>query len=246
MTTRFVIQCTWDEVPHLSEQAKKELYDSIPIYQRDARSKGVPQLGSGAIYPVSESEIAIKPFEIPTHWPRVYALDCGWNTTAAVWAAWDRDEDILYFYSEYYKGQAEPAIHAAAIRARGDWIAGVVDPAARGRTQTDGTRLIDLYRDHGLLLAEAKNEVESGLYSVWERLSTGRIKVFSTLNNWFMEFRIYRRDDKGKVVKYKDHLMDASRYLVMSGLEHVSVKPSLFDDQDRYWVDMTRNIYTGY
>jgi len=245
-TTKFVIQADWGDCGHLTDEQKDQLWSSIPAYQRDARTKGVPALGSGAIYPVPESEITIRPFELPPHWPRVYALDVGWNQTAALWAAWDRDEDILYFYSEYYKGQAEPAIHAAAVRARGDWIPGVIDPASRGRTQTDGARLIDLYRDHGLLLAEAKNEVEAGIYNVWERLSTGRIKVFNNLNNWLMEFRIYRRDEKGKIVKYKDHLLDATRYLVMSGLDHASTKPSLFDEGDQYWANMSRNAYTGY
>lgn len=246
MSAKFVIQCDWGQVPHLSEEAKTQLWESIPAYQREARSKGVPALGSGAIYPVAESEITVKPFELPPHWPRVYGFDVGWHMTAAIWAAWDRDQDILYLYSEYYKSQAEPAIHAAGVRARGDWIPGVIDPASRGRTQTDGTRMIDLYRDHGLLLAEAKNEVESGIYTVWERMSTGRLKVFSTLNNFLMEFRIYRRDDKGKVVKSRDHLLDGLRYLCLSGLDHATTKPSLFDEGSQYWANSTRNSITGY
>ena len=37
--------------------------------------------------------------------------------------------------------------------------------------------------------------------------------------NWFREFRKYHRDDKGsgKIVKRDDHLMDATRYLTVSG-----------------------------
>jgi phage terminase large subunit-like protein len=46
----------WDDVPHLDAKSKQELLNSIPPYQRDARSKGVPQLGSGAIYPISEDD----------------------------------------------------------------------------------------------------------------------------------------------------------------------------------------------
>jgi hypothetical protein len=69
------------------------------------------------------------------------------------------------------RAQAEPAIHAASIRARGAWIPGVIDPAARGRGQVDGTRLIEQYGELGLLLAPAENAVEAGLYAVWERLS---------------------------------------------------------------------------
>jgi hypothetical protein len=83
--SKYVVMAGWDDVPHLDEQTKKDLYASIPPYQRDARSKGIPQLGSGAIYPVPESEIVCKPFEIPGYWPRCYALDVGWNRTAAIW-----------------------------------------------------------------------------------------------------------------------------------------------------------------
>lgn len=223
--SKSITTCDWDSVPHLSETDKKSLYDSIPPFQRDARSKGIPQLGAGAIYPVPESEILVDDFPIPSHWRRVYALDVGWNRTAVVWGAWDLDNDIVYLCSEYYKGQAEPIIHTEAIKSRGDWIPGVIDPAARGRGQVDGVRLWEMYRDLGLDLTAAKNSVETGIYNTWQRLSTGKLKVFKSLSNWITEYRIYRRDEKGKIVKENDHLMDATRYLILSGLDVSKVKP---------------------
>ena len=217
--SKYVIMATWDDAPHLSEAVKKELWESIPPFQRDARSKGIPQLGSGAIYPVLESEIVVRDFEIPDFWPRAFALDVGWNRTAVIWGAWDLENEILYLYSEYYRSQAEPIIHVQGIKGRGSWIHGVIDPASRGRSQTDGTQLLSLYEDLGLVLQPADNGVESGIYKVWQGLSTGKIKVFGSLQNWLAEFRMYRRDDKGKVVKDFDHLMDTTRYLVASGRE---------------------------
>lgn len=224
-TGKYVINATWDDAPHLTESQKTELLSSIPAYQRDARSKGIPQLGSGAIYPISEEEITIEPFEIPPTWPKVYALDVGWNKTAALWAAWDQQSDVIYLYSEYYRGQAEPVIHAEAAKARGGWIPGVIDPAARGRSQKDGTRLVDDYVRLGLHLTYAVNAVESGLLAVWQRLSTGRLKVFTGLQNFLAEYRIYRRDENGKIVKKDDHLMDDLRYIIMSGLEVATTAP---------------------
>src|SRR5215510_12414120 len=120
--SKFVVMAGWDDVPHLDEQTKQDLYASIPPYQRDARSKGIPQLGSGAIYPVPESDILVDPFEIPVYWPRAYGFDVGWNRTAAIWAAHDRDTDTAYLYNEHYRGQAEPSVHAEAIKARGAWM----------------------------------------------------------------------------------------------------------------------------
>jgi len=83
--------------------------------------------------------------------------------------------------------------------------------------------LLGLYRRHGLDIAVANNSVESGLYEVWQRMSSSRLKVFKSLRNWVNEFRLYRRDDKGKVVKENDHLMDATRYLIVSGINRAAI-----------------------
>ena len=213
------------DVPHLDEKTKAELLASTPPYLRDARTKGIPGLGSGAIYPIAESEFVVEPFKIPAFWPRAYALDVGWNKTACVWGAWDRSVGMLYLYTEHYRGQAEPSIHAAAIKARGEWIPGVVDPSARGRAVKDGERLIEIYQNIGLKLSKADNAVEAGIYDVWERLSTGRLKVFSTMQNLLAEYRIYRRDEHGAIVKANDHALDAMRYLVRSGQAVAIVEP---------------------
>ena len=232
---RSVVMCGWDDVPHLDEAMKAEMLAKLPPHQRDARTKGIPALGSGAIYPVAESEVVCEPFVIPDHWARCYGMDVGWNTTAAVWGAHDRDADVVYIYTEHYRGQAEPSVHAEAIKARGKWIQGAIDPASRGRLQDDGAQLLQMYTDLGLLLAEAENAVESGLYEVWQRLSTGRLKIFRTCVNTLAEYRLYRRDAKGRRVKERDHAMDALRYLVMSGLAIARVNP--IDDKTERWRD---------
>jgi len=222
--SRFMVQAGWGDVPHLDEDTKRELLQSTPPHLRDARTKGIPALGSGAIYPVAIEDIEIAPFVIPAYWPRAYALDVGWNRTACLWGAWDPIDETLYFYAEYYAGQAVPAVHAEAIKARGSWIRGVIDPAARGRSQGDGTQLFATYRDLGLLVTPANNAVEAGIYAVWQRLSTQRLRVFSTLQNFKAEYRLYRRDEAGKIVKKFDHLQDCARYLVVSGRKVAGVK----------------------
>jgi hypothetical protein len=240
--SKHTVMAGWDDVPHLSADEKEQLYESIPPYQRDARSKGIPQLGSGAIYPVPESEFVCSPFEIPDAWPRIYGLDVGWNKTAAVFGAHDRDSGTVYLYSEHYQGHAEPSVHADALKARGWWLPGAIDPAARGRGQKDGEQLYRNYIDLGLNLMLADNAVESGIHNVFQRLSGGRLRVFSTLTNWLAEFRIYRRDDKGRVVKDRDHLMDATRYLI-SRLDHAQTEP--FDDEDERPIEGQSPV-TGY
>ena len=227
-----VVTISWSEVAHLTQEQKDAYLASIPPHLRRARTEGVPYLGSGAIYSsyVTVESISIDPIPLPNHWARSFGLDVGWNRTAAIWTAWDKDSDIVYAYSTHYMAQAEPIIHANAIKGtdarttssqgvyRSKWIPGVIDPAANGRSQVDGKRLVEQYRNLGLDLEFADNSVEAGILEVWNRLSTGRLKFFNTLTDFFGEYRLYRRDKNGKVVKEKDHLMDALRYDILSGL----------------------------
>jgi phage terminase large subunit-like protein len=241
-TGTYVVGATWDDVPHLSAEEKELLWAGMEPHLREARTKGIPSIGSGAIYPVLEEKITVEPFDIPAHWPRGYAMDVGWNATAALWIALDRESDIAYVYSTYKAGQAEPPIHAAAIKSRGAWINGLIDPAARGRAQDDGKQLYKQYKDLGLKLQVANNAVEAGIYAVWERLSTGRLKVFSTERAFFEEYRIYRRDEKGKIVKMGDHIMDCLRYRIVSLLLGLTAKPVPKEDKKRmYHMDGHQN-----
>lgn len=225
-STRYITQAGWKDAPHLTAEMCAEMGKDIMPHLRNARMLGEPTMGAGTIYQIDLGEIMVKPFAIPPFWPRAYALDVGWNRTAAVWGALDRNTDVLYLYSEYYAGQKIPQIHAMAIKSRGAWIPGVVDPAARGRSQTDGKQLLATYGGEtcGLKLVPADNAVESGLQEVWARMVSGRLKVFTSLANWRTEIQLYKRDVDGKIVKKDDHLMDTMRYLVVSGVPIMRVQ----------------------
>ena len=244
--SRFANQIEWDDVPHLTPQQRAQLIDAIPLHQRDARTKGVPVLGAGEIYPVAENAIVCDPFQIPVWWPRAYGMDVGWNRTAAVWGAWDRESDTFYLYSEYYQGQQPPSVHADAIRARGDWISGAIDPASAGANQKDGTTLIDEYRALRLFLHPADNAVEAGILACYQRLASGRLKIFRNLRATISELRIYRRDEHGKIVKENDHLMDAMRYLIMTGIRFARIEPDIDEDDKGHQDQRGRSRVTGY
>lgn len=226
---RALVMAGWDDVPHLTEAQKTMMREETPPHLIEARSKGIPSIGSGAIYPIAETEFLVDDMAIPAHWPRAYALDVGWNRTAALWGAQDPATKTVYLYAEYYRGQAEPPIHATAIRAKGDWIPGVIDPASSGAGQKDGKKLAEVYGRNsdglGLDIAFANNDVEAGIGAVWAGLSTGGIKVFRSLQNWRTEYRMYHRDEQGKIVKAMDHLMDDTRYLILSGMKRAITQP---------------------
>lgn len=101
----------------------------------------------------------------------------------------------------------------------GDRILGVIDPGCLGSSQIDGRTMMEVYGKLGLHLGPAENAVDARMTEVWSLLVSGRLKVMASLTNWFREFRKYHRDDQGsgKIVKRDNHLMDATRYLIISG-----------------------------
>lgn len=207
-----IIQAGWDDAPWLDKEAQAKILDASEPHLRETRRTGVPSMGSGAVYPITLDQFIVSPFEIPRHFKKLYALDVGWNRTAALWLAVDPNTDTVYIYDEHYVAEQPPSVHASAILSRGNWIPGVIDPASRGRSQDAGSQLMHMYKELGLRIVKANNEVEGGIQTVWQRLSTGKIRVFSSLHNLAKEYVLYRRDEKGRVIKERDHLMDCLRY----------------------------------
>lgn len=240
----FSVQTTWDDVPHLNATEKKRLWDACSPHEREARSKGIPSLGSGAIYPYLEDNITCNQFEIPYWWPKAYGMDTGWQRTAAVWGAQDPDTKIIYLYSEHYMSEALPPIHSSAIKARGSWMYGAADPA--GANISDGKKIFDLYLEEGLNIVKAeKGDREGGILKVNQLFGTGMFKIFNTLTNTLDELRIYRRDEKGEIIKKKDHAMDAMRYLLTTGMNLFSL-PRDPDADKSSGLASERDEYTGY
>lgn len=244
MQERFVTMVGWNDVPHLSEERKRQLLATIPHHMRAVKTEGKPYLGAGAIWPISENDISCEPFKIPDYWPRTYAFDPGWDKTAALWGAYDEETDTWYLYSEYYKGQAEPEIHAAGIKARGEWMTGIADPhGSKNGKGTNSESFLEAYERHGLNLVlstpSGPGSVEIRINEVYSRLSTGRMKIFSTLANWFYEYRMYRRNDKGDVVKLHNHLMDCTGYLALNGTSTMST----FEEEQRYNNPKPQEVY---
>lgn len=222
MSRHVTTMTIWDAA-HYDEAQRQAIIESYPAHERDARARGIPVLGSGRIFPVSDEQVAVPPVEIPAHWPVIGALDFGWDhPTAAVKLAWDRDADCLYVTHAYKAKRETPVIHAAALKAWGRGLPWAWPHDGLQHDKGSGRMLAEVYRDQGLAMLkthaqfpDGSNGVEAGLMILLERMQTGRLKVFAHLNEWFSEFRLYHRKD-GKVVKEFDDLMAATRYGLMS------------------------------
>jgi predicted phage terminase large subunit-like protein len=195
--------------------------------QVDALTQALHRLHglSRAIFTVPEPEIAIEPREIPSHWPRVYAMDVRLTEAAALWGATDPQTKILYVYSEHYQNQGEPANHAHGILSRGR-IPGLIDPTSNGRSRSDGVNLVRIYRQLGLNLEWAIDSEQSGISEVLQLMKSGRLKVFRTLEGFFREYRLYRRDEKGQPLKQNDLLMNCLRHVCVSGPKRARHQPA--------------------
>jgi phage terminase large subunit-like protein len=235
-----VIQMTIDDALHYTEAERALITASYPEHEREARAKGIPVLGSGRVFPVTEESIREMAVALPKHWPRIAGLDIGWDhPTACVWGAWDRDADVLHVYDAYRQKQQTPVVHAAAIRARGAWIP-VAWPhdalqhdkggnceqiAVQYRKQ--GVNMLNHHATHPPDPAQNQKEgdggysLEAGIMDLLNRMQTGRLKVAAHLQDWWEEFRLYHRKD-GKIVAVGDDLMSATRVMAMM-LRHAKV-----------------------
>jgi len=238
-----VTNMTIDDAEHYTAEEKAAVIAAYPAHEREARAMGIPTLGSGKVFPIVESGIKIAPFPVPPHWPRIVGLDFGIDhPTAAVWLAWDRDNDIIYVTDAYRVKDASIVLHAASIKGRGDWIPVAWPHDGLQRDKGSGEQLADQYRSQGLNMLRARatfddgtSGLEAGVSELLSRMQTMRFRVFEHLHDWFEEFRLYHRKD-GLIVKEADDLMSATRYAVMMrrfAKTHEEANASMFKNRAR-------------
>lgn len=227
-----VITMTIHDADHYTPEQRASIIASYPAHEREARSMGIPTLGSGRIFPVQEESIKCRAFEIPPHWVQIGGIDFGWDhPSAAVKLAWDRDSDIIYITAAHRQSEQTPLMFAATVKPWGDWLPWAWPHDGLQHDKGSGEALATQYKAQGLKMLKDKathapdpaqgqkegeggNSVEAGLLDMLDRMMSGRLKVFDHLNDWFEEFRMYHRED-GKVVKLDDDLMSATRYANM-------------------------------
>lgn len=228
---RTSVTMTIEDADHFTPEERAKIIASYPAHEREARTKGIPTMGSGLIFPVLEEDICVEPFDIPAHWAQICGLDFGWDhPTAAAHLAWDRDADVVYLVKDYRQREQTPIFHAAALKGWGAWLPWAWPHDGLQHDKGSGDQLAQQYKDQGLSMLperatflDGTNGVEAGLMEMLDRMLTGRFKVFRTCGAWLEERRLYHRVD-GKVVKERDDAISASRYALMM-LRFAKTKP---------------------
>lgn len=227
--SQVMVQAGIEDAGHFSDAQRAEIIASYPEFERDARTKGIPALGSGRVFPIGEESIACESFAIPAHWPRICGIDFGWDhPSAAAELAWDRDGDVIYVIAAHRAREQTPAHFASAVRPWGDWPWAWPHDGLQ-HDKGSGEQLKNLYKAQGLNMLgtratfdDGSNGIEAGLQDMLDRMREGRFKVFKHLRPWFEEFNLYHRKD-GKIVKEGDDLISATRYALMMK-RHAAVK----------------------
>jgi phage terminase large subunit-like protein len=226
----FLKGATWDDAPHLTSDERAKHMARYRDHERDARTKGIPMMGEGAVFPIADEQISIAPFKIPDHWARIKGCDFGIDHPAAgVEIAHDRDQDIIYVIDCYKKANETAPYHAAWLNKSNPQIPVAWPHDGMNREKSGGRTLADAYRAHNVNMLsksarypKVPGDVEKGgpqpvepiVNEVLERMGTGRFKVFAHLSEWFEEKRSYHRKD-GLIVAKRDDVLKATFYAVM-------------------------------
>ncbi len=214
----------WDDAPHLAEETKKALLAGYPPHQRDMRTKGIPMLGHGRIYDMSEDFISCEPFDIPSHFHVIGGMDFGFDhPQAQVRLAIDRDNDIIYLTHAWKRSHVSANDAWGACRWQKDVpIAWPHDGLMHEKGRDDAKQQRDHYQEAGFNMLYDRatwdgksNSVEQGILEIRQRMQMGKFVVFRSCRDFYDEFLQYHRDDKGKIVKVRDDILDAVRYAYM-------------------------------
>lgn len=219
--SKSITRMTIDDAGHISPERRAQIIAQYAEHEVDARVRGIPIMGEGLVFPISQSKIEIDDFAIPAHWRRIGGIDFGWtHPTAAVELAIDPDTDVIYVTKAYSRKEATPLEHAVALVPWGgypwawpmdglqrDKQGGKTMKAAYSETRMRMMQVHATFPDGG-------NSVEAGNMQILQRMHSKRWRVFKSCMAYFDEMRMYHRKD-GVIVKEHDDIMDAARYAYM-------------------------------
>ena len=240
--TRKFIPALLQDNPHLAEDGEYErMLQSLPAIQRKQLLEGNWDISEGAAFAEFEVEThVIPPFEIPSWWERVKAVDYGYAAeSCCLWAVIDPEDKTIIIYRELYKkGLTGEALGDTITEMEQDEIrsiAGVLDTAAWSRTGYTGPTIGEILVNKGHKLRRADKNRLAGKTQIHEHLRknnvTGRprLQIFNTCVNLIKEIQalpLSKSNPEDVDTHAADHAYDALRYLVMS-------RPRMDHPQDR-------------
>jgi phage terminase large subunit-like protein len=238
---------TIEDAEHFSPEERTRIIAAYPPHEREARAKGIPMLGSGRIFQIAEEMIVEDRQNNPPHWFYGIALDFGiTHPFAAVLMAWDRDSDAVHILNCIRMKDARPIDHAEAMKSWGQ-VRTFWPHDGSARDKGSGETLASQYKKHGVKMypthahfPDGSISTEAAIMEMNERMTTGRLKVARSLEDWFGEFRLYHRKD-GMIVQQNDDLLSATMKGIMMK-RHFQQGALALEEQRTRPVQMCRDV----
>lgn len=232
-----VIEISMTENPHLTKEAIDQFLGTLDKEERAAREKGTFVTIGGKIFKTFDPDIhVIEPPALSEmmNWRWFASFDHGFNNPTAIeWHAVSPDNEIITF-DEHYASEMTVKEHAKvflekerAHNRKVDFIVG--DPAMHQRNGVTGTSIVQEYAEHGIYIAEANNDVPSGINRMQQYLRVrengqpswhisqscpaliGEMKKLRWATYESRKLQA-RNNPQEKIHKKDDHACDSTRY----------------------------------
>ncbi len=240
-----LVRAGWKDCPHFDKDRIKQALAALPPHLRDKAMNGDPVFGSGLVFITAEEQIGVEPFDIPSTWKRLCAIDFGFDHPCAlVWLTQDPNTGIIYLYDSWRKSEILKPLIAAEINGK-PYRPPVIWPHdGEKRDPGTGITVAQQYRDLGVNMSprhfhnpiapgdpkKGNQKVEPGIEAMSNAFELGTFKVFKTEEEWFEEYRNYHRE-KGKIYPVDDDLMSATRY----GYQSFETYAQVCDSSDYFY-----------
>lgn len=230
------------DVSFLPQDYIDSLYETYDTEMVERLLEGSWETFQGQVFPMFSRELHILPadFPIPKNWQRYRGVDHGYvDPCTCVWLASDEGGNF-YVYNLYYKRKRIIEENVAAIQdISGDerYVYTVADPNVNKADSGTGRKHIDLYREAGLELINAKTSLAAGIARMRELFEpklnrkhplkrslkkAPALYVLSHCKELINELLSYhyekddaKRNSNESPVDKDNHAIDALRYIIM-------------------------------
>jgi phage terminase large subunit-like protein len=226
---RAVFRITGAEAKHISPERREELAEGYPEHEKETRLEGIPQLGTGPVFPLELLPGLTRSFPLDAipSWARYcVGIDFGFSHPfAAVYIAWAHDTGQIWVVDSFRMERSTPLLHVQRIHSM---TQGLRVPVAfphdgHAADKGSGLPLAGQYKSAGanMMSKFATNHgtdhfnIEAALEEMRELMWMGKIIIAQHNTELLEELRHYHRNEDFKIVKQRDDLVSALRYAIM-------------------------------
>jgi phage terminase large subunit-like protein len=226
---RGVYRIAGEEAKHISAERRAELAANLPDHERETRLEGIPQLGTGPVFPLELLPTLVKSFNpesLPSWAKWAVGIDFGFDHPfAAVLIAWVPDLADLYVIDSFRMERSSALYHVQRIHSMTRGLRIPIAWPHDGHSADKGSGLglaaqyktfgANMMASHAVNYGTKANNVEPALAEMRELMYTGKLIIAGHNTELLEEMRHYHRDENYRLVKQRDDLISALRYAVM-------------------------------